>query len=46
MNEKINTDTIRRLREICIRRGQIAPQPGDKREEAIAREAQNNRRAA
>jgi len=39
-------EKISHLREICIRRGQIAPQPGDKREEAIAREAQDKRRAA
>ena len=37
-------DTITRLRLICIRRGQIMPEPGNEREEAIAREVKSLRK--
>jgi len=43
---KADKETMRQLRAECIRRKQILPDPGDVVEEAIAREAQNDRRAA
>lgn len=40
---KQTTEHERILSDECIRRGQIAPSPGDQREEALAREAQKKR---